>query len=76
MMASGLTERVAGGGRVGVRRKSGLACSTASRQSSSSLGPVARRRQEICFGLAEGNIPDHPEWRTPVYRKAAATATR
>ena len=40
------------------------------------VGPVARRLQEIYFGLAEGNIPDHPEWRTPVYRKAAATATR
>lgn len=35
------------------------------------VGPIARRLQETYFGLVEGRIPDHPEWRTPVYGNSA-----
>ena len=31
------------------------------------VGPVVRRLQEVFFGIANGELDDHPEWRTPVY---------
>ena len=31
------------------------------------VGPFVRRLQKVYFNLVEGKIPDHPEWRTPVY---------
>jgi branched-chain amino acid aminotransferase len=30
-------------------------------------GPVTRRIQQHYFGLVRGDLPDHPEWRTPVW---------
>ena len=40
------------------------------------VGPVVRRLQETYFNLAEGKIPDHPEWRTPVYRQTDVSAAQ
>ena len=31
------------------------------------VGPTVRRLQEVFFGVATGEVDDHPEWRTPVY---------
>lgn len=35
------------------------------------VGPVVRRLQEVYFKIVQGAIPDHPEWRTPVYAALA-----
>ena len=31
------------------------------------VGPTVRRLQEVFFGIARGELDDHPEWRTPVF---------
>ena len=31
------------------------------------VGPAVRRLQEVFFGIAAGDLDDHPEWRTPLY---------
>ncbi len=37
-------------------------------------GSVTRQVQDVYFQIVRGELPDHPEWRTPVYeaRRAAA----
>ena len=32
------------------------------------VGPITRKVQEHYFDLVYGRIPDHPEWRTPVFQ--------
>lgn len=31
------------------------------------VGPVVRKLQQVYADVASGKLPDHPEWRTPVY---------
>lgn len=31
------------------------------------LGSVTGALQEAYFGIAEARLPEHPEWRTPIY---------
>jgi len=32
------------------------------------VGPITREVQDYYFDLVNGRIPDHPEWRTPVFQ--------
>lgn len=33
------------------------------------VGPLTKKIQKLFFQIVRGEIPDHPEWRTPVYRR-------
>lgn len=37
-------------------------------------GPITKKLQDVYFGIAEGRVPDHAEWRMPVYKRAGAKA--
>jgi len=41
---------------------------------SGAVGPVVRRLQKIYFDVVEGRVPDHPEWRVPVYQSSRVKA--
>jgi branched-chain amino acid aminotransferase len=34
------------------------------------IGPVVRLLQKIYFEVVEGRVPDHSEWRVPVYQSS------
>jgi branched-chain amino acid aminotransferase len=38
------------------------------------VGPITRKLQEVYFGIVQGELADHAEWRTPVYGRAASKA--
>jgi len=37
-------------------------------------GPITKKLQDVYFGIAEGRVADHAEWRMPVYKRAGAKA--
>jgi branched-chain amino acid aminotransferase len=33
------------------------------------VGPLTKKIQKLFLQIVRGEIPDHPEWRTPVYKR-------